>query len=45
MKDKRFKLNLNKNGTNLPSVGEYLLFVRGRDNKFQALGFNKVELD
>ena len=34
MKEKRFKLNLNKNGADLPSVGEYLLFVRGRDNKF-----------
>lgn len=31
---KRFKLNLNKAGANLPSVGECLLFMRGKDNKF-----------
>lgn len=42
---KKLKLNLNKAGTNLPSVGECLLFVRGKDSKFQALGFNRVELD
>jgi len=41
----RLKLNLNKTGTNLPAVGDYLIFSRSKDDKFLAFGFNRVELD
>lgn len=41
----RIRLNLNRTGSNLPAVGDYLLFCRSKDDKFLAFGFSRVELD
>ena len=47
MKDlgKQIKVNLNYDGKAMPSIGDCLLFIKGKDQKFLAFGFNKVELD
>jgi hypothetical protein len=41
----RLRLNLNSSGTNMPAVGDMLLFFRSKDDKFLAYGFSRVELD
>ena len=40
-----FKVNTNREGKSVPSIGDCLLFIRANDNKFWAFGFKKVELD
>lgn len=39
------RININNDNSGQLTIGDNLLFIRGKDEKFLAFGFSKVELD